>query len=55
MRAWLTFMMVLVCAAYGSTPDDPHWNRQADIAEPYGKINIYNVVTVCVDYGKTYL
>jgi len=45
--------VVLICAAYGSTPSDPKWNPHCDIAEPHQKIDIYDVVTACINYGKS--
>lgn len=45
---------VLVCVAYTSTPSDPHWNPHCDIAEPYGIIDIYDVVMMAGSYGKEY-
>ena len=42
--------VVLVCSAYKATPSNPKWNVQCDIAEPYGIININDVVKVAVNY-----
>lgn len=46
--------LVLAAQAYGSVPGDPNWNEDADLAEPYGKINIFDVVTICGYYGLIY-
>jgi hypothetical protein len=42
-----------VCIAYDSTPQDPNWNPDADIAPEFGIIDIYDVTTVLINYGKT--
>jgi parallel beta-helix repeat protein len=46
--------VVLICAAYGTTPSDPEWNPRADIAEPYGVIDMQDVVKCTTYYGETY-
>lgn len=38
--------------AYGSTPSDFNWNPHCDIAEPYGTINIFDLVVIATSYGK---
>ena len=45
--------IVSISAAYGSTPEDLHWNPSADIAYPYKKIDIYDLVSVVFHYGET--
>lgn len=45
--------IVAVGAAYGSTPEDLLWNPSADIAYPYGKIDICDLVSVVFHYGDT--
>jgi len=47
--------IVLACASYGSKKGYPNWNQFADLAPPYGIINIYDIVTIAVNCGKTYL
>ncbi|MDI6826796.1 MAG: hypothetical protein QMD36_06505 [Candidatus Aenigmarchaeota archaeon] len=42
-----------VAKAYGLRPGDPRWNEIADVAEPYGEINIIDVARVAKDYGKS--
>lgn len=41
-------------AAYGSKPGDPQWNEDADLAPLYGIIDIYDIITIVSQYGKTY-
>ncbi|MCW3984908.1 MAG: right-handed parallel beta-helix repeat-containing protein [Candidatus Bathyarchaeota archaeon] len=48
------FDIVIAAGAYGSTPSDPHWNPHCDIAEPYGIIDIYDIVMICTSYGEEY-
>jgi parallel beta-helix repeat protein len=48
------FDVVLVCIAYTATPSAPNWNPRCDIAEPYGIIDIYDLVAVCNRFGATY-
>jgi len=46
--------VVIACASYGSKEGYPNWNQFADLAPPYGIINIYDIVTIAVNCGKTY-
>jgi len=46
--------VVIACASYGSKEGKPNWNQFADLAPPYGIINIYDIVTIAVNCGKTY-
>ena len=46
--------VVRITGIYRSQQGDPNWNCHSDIAEPYGIINIYDVVTCTKDYGKEY-
>lgn len=46
------FDVVSACQAYLSTPSDPHWNCHCDIAEPYGVIDIFDIVMICSSYGE---
>lgn len=48
------FDVVKTAIAYGSTPLDVNWNPHCDIAEPYGTINIFDIVTIAGSYGKEY-
>ena len=45
--------IALVASAYGTREGDSNYNPAADVAEPYGEINILDVVAVAMDYGKT--
>lgn len=44
--------VTIVATAYDATPADARWNPLADLAYPWGKINIYDVVAVTRVYGK---
>ena len=46
--------VVRITGVYGSKQGDLNWNPHSDIAEPYGIINIYDVVTCTKDYRKEY-
>ncbi|UCC32916.1 MAG: right-handed parallel beta-helix repeat-containing protein, partial [Candidatus Bathyarchaeota archaeon] len=46
--------VVLVAQAYESTPSDKHWNPHCDIAEPYGIIDIYDIVIAAGNYDKSW-
>jgi hypothetical protein len=46
--------VVIVTVAYDATPIDARWNPLADLAAPWGKINIYDAVVVTRVYGKTW-
>ncbi|MFX1484609.1 MAG: hypothetical protein ACFFCP_15635, partial [Promethearchaeota archaeon] len=48
------FDAVLFCAAYGSTPSDPNWNCHCDIVEPFGLIDLFDVVLMADSYGEEY-
>jgi hypothetical protein len=48
-----TLDVVLVSTAYGSRSGDINWNPEADIATPYGIIDIFDLVTAVVHYGET--
>ena len=48
------FDVVSACQAYLSTPSDPHWNGHCDVADPYGIINILDIVMICSSYGEEY-
>jgi len=45
---------VRVLKAYGSKQGHKNFNPHCDIAEPYGIIDLYDVMTVLVNYGKRY-
>jgi len=48
------FDVMLACVAYSSTPSDLNWNCHCDIAEPYGIIDIFDIVTIIGSYGEEY-
>jgi parallel beta-helix repeat protein len=48
------FDVVTACVAYSSTPSDVKWNPHCDIAEPYGVIDIFDIVMICSSYGEEY-
>jgi len=45
--------IVLAAVAYNSRPGDPNWNPEADVAQPYGYVDIYDIVTIASKYGQT--
>lgn len=45
--------LIATGARYGTTLVDPNWNPIADVAEPYGEIDIVDIATVALDFGKT--
>lgn len=46
--------VVLGVNAYGSIPGDPHWNPDCDIAEPFGKVDLMDIVMIAMNYGDEY-
>lgn len=49
------FDAVKCTIAYGSTPSDPDWNPHTDIADPYGVIDIFDLVMIASSYGLEYV
>ncbi len=47
--------IVLIASTYGCKEGDPNWNPDADLAPPYGKIDIFDIVTCTYHYGEAYL
>ena len=45
--------IVLAAASYGTRPGDPNWKEEADVAKPYGYIDICDIVTIASRYGMT--
>jgi len=45
--------VVIIATAYGSHLGGPQWNPWADIAEPYGKIDLIDLVTCVGHFGET--
>jgi nitrous oxidase accessory protein len=48
------FDIASAAGAYGSTPSSPNWNPHCDINEPYGVINIFDVLIIAINYGEAY-
>ncbi len=46
--------IVSIASVYGCKDGEPSWNPNADIAEPFGVINIFDVVTCASHYGEKY-
>jgi len=44
---------VLLNTIYGSREGDPEWNPEADLAPEWGIINLYDAVTLLINYGKS--
>jgi parallel beta-helix repeat protein len=47
--------VVRITGIYGMTSSNPGWDPYADIAQPYGKIDILDVVICTSHYGEKYL
>jgi hypothetical protein len=45
---------VVMLTSYGCREGEPTWNANADVAPPYGIINIYDFVTFVYHYGEKY-
>ncbi len=48
------FDIVIAAGAYETTSSDPNWNPLCDIAEPYGIIDMFDIVTITGNYGEYY-
>jgi parallel beta-helix repeat protein len=48
------FDIVAATSIYGCRYGDPNWNPEADLASPYGRIDIYDLLTCVGHYGKKY-
>ena len=48
------FDIVAATSIYGCRYGDPNWNPEADLASPYGRIDIYDLLTCLGQYGKKY-
>ena len=46
------FDAIPLLAIYGSELGDKNYNCNCDIAEPYGKIDLYDAILVVANYGK---
>jgi hypothetical protein len=45
--------IVFIVSAYGSKPGDTNWTPLADIAPPFGTVNIFDIVACSNHYGET--
>jgi len=45
--------VTLIASIYDSKEGDPNWNPEADVAPPYGLIDIADIVTVASHYGQS--
>jgi hypothetical protein len=48
------FDLVSIAASHGATPTSSNWSPHADIAQPFGKIDISDVVLCASQYGEKY-
>ena len=46
--------LVMLALSYGSRLGDPNWNQYADIAPPWGIIDLADLVTLAIHYGQTF-
>ena len=46
--------IVRAAGVYGSIPSDPEWDPHCDVAEPYGIIDIFDLVKIASSYGEEY-
>jgi hypothetical protein len=44
--------IVFVSGRYGSREGEPLWDPKADLAQTYGKIDIFDLVTIAARYGE---
>lgn len=53
-RDWMVNIrdVVLIASVYDSKEGESNWNPDADLAPPYGIINIYDLVTCTYYFGK---
>ncbi len=49
------FDVVLIAREFGKFENAPDWDPIFDLAEPYGAINIFDVVVVAGSYGQEYI
>lgn len=45
------FDAIKIAQSYGSSEGDPDWNPRGDVAPPYGRVDIYDLVTLFIHYG----
>ncbi|MCS7115728.1 MAG: hypothetical protein N0A00_10120 [Candidatus Bathyarchaeota archaeon] len=46
--------VLMACVAYDSKEGGPKWNPNANFASLWNEIDIYDIVTIASQYGKTY-
>lgn len=46
------FDLVAGAVAFGSTPNDPDWNPQADLTTPYDMVDVFDLALILVHYGE---
>jgi hypothetical protein len=46
--------VVLCVRAYQSTPADPRWNPRCDLAEPYGVVDLFDIMVIAGSYGEAW-
>jgi parallel beta-helix repeat protein len=46
--------ITIIGSAYGSNQTEPNYNLQADLAPPYGVINMFDAVTCAAHYAETF-
>jgi hypothetical protein len=46
--------LIQLAASYGSKEGEPKWNPNANFAPPYNRIDLIDLVTIAVYYGRTY-
>ena len=44
--------IVATAIAYGSTPNSSNWNPQADVNQPFGHVDILDIVLISSHYGQ---
>jgi len=48
------FDVVIVAAAFGSTPSDPNWDVRADLKPELGLIDIFDFMIVAANFGESW-
>ena len=45
----------MIAVEYGKTIGDPNWDPIFDLADPYGVIDILDILVLARSYGEEYL